>query len=181
MEFDEVIKKRRSIRKYSNKPVPRDIIEQIFKNVLLSPSAENSQGWEFIVIDDKKIKDKLNNAAFSGIFQMPWTKTAPVLVVMLSKKKILANILGDKITKINYQCLDAGIAGEHFVLSAENLGLSTCWIGWFNKKKVRKALNIPSSYEIYALFTLGYKDKDYEPREQKRKPLEKLFKYNGLK
>ncbi|TYB30799.1 MAG: hypothetical protein FXF47_07380 [Candidatus Mcinerneyibacterium aminivorans] len=179
LDFEKVIEKRRSIRKYNiEKKVEREKIKKIFKAVRLSPSAENAQGWEFIVIDDKELRDKFHKKAFSGIYKLPWTKTVPVFIVMLSKKKFLPNIVGKKISKIDYQPIDAGIAGEHLVLAAENEGLSTCWIGWFNKKKVRKFFDIPKKYKIYSLFALGYKDEDYEPNKPNRKSLNKLYSYN---
>lgn len=181
MDFKKVVQTRRSIRKYSSKPIKRTILDSIFEMVRLSPSAENSQGWQFVVIDDPQKKEALTAQAFSGVFIMPWVKTAPVIVVMLSQKKLLPNLFGTKLAKIDYQCLDAGIAGEHLVLAAQNHGISTCWLGWFNKEKVRTFLNIPKNYEIYSLFTLGYKANDYEPREQKRKPIEDVVSYNEFK
>lgn len=182
MDFTKVIKKRKSIRKYNkNKKVEREKIERIFEAVRLSPSAENAQGWKFIVIDDKNMRDKFRKKTFSGIYQLPWTKTVPVFIVMISRKKFLPNIVGKKISKIDYQPIDAGIAGEHLVLAAENEGLSTCWIGWFNKKKVRKFFDIPKKYKIYSLFSLGYKDKNYTPGAHKRKDLDKVYHFNKFK
>ncbi len=181
MDFKAVVNNRRSIRKYDPKPIKRTVIESIFESVRVAPSAENAQGWEFIVIDDPAVKDVFLTKAFSGVFIMPWVKTAPVIVVMISLKKMLPNLVGTTLAKIDYQTIDAGIAGEHFVLAAENLKLSTCWIGWFNKEKVREYFSIPKKYEIYSLFTLGYKAADFDPREQKRKPIEELVHYNKFK
>jgi len=182
MDFDKIIKQRRSIRKYNKKKkVEREKIEKIFEAVRLSPSAENAQGWEFIVIDNEEIRDEFYNKAFSGIFKIPWTKTVPVFIVMLSRKKFIPNIVGKKISKIDYQPIDAGIAGEHLVLAAENLGLSTCWIGWFNKKKVRKFFDIPKKYKIYSLFALGYKKEDYSPSKRNPKSMEDIYSYNEFR
>ena len=179
MDFIKLTKQRKSIRKFKkDKPVEKSKIKKIFEIVRLSPSAENAQGWEFIVIDEKSLRKKFKKEAFSTIYKMPWIKTVPVFVVMISRKKILPNIIGNKISKIDYQTIDAGIAGEHLVLAAENYGLSTCWIGWFNKKRVRKFFDIPKKYKIYSLFALGYKQEDYEPGPHKRKPLEEVYHMN---
>ena len=179
MDFFDLVKKRKSVRKFNkNKKVEKEKIKKIFEAVRLSPSAENAQGWEFIIVDNKNIRDDFRKKAFSTIYKLPWIKTVPVFIVMISKKKILPNIIGNKISKIDYQTIDAGIAGEHLVLAAEELSLSTCWIGWFNKKKVRNFFNIPKKYKIYSLFALGYKDEDYTPGPHKRKPLEDVYHMN---
>jgi len=87
---------------------------------------------------------------------------------------------GKQIQKVQFYLIDTGIAGEHFVLQAEELGLGTCWIGWFNSRKARKVLNIPKKYKIVSLLSLGY----YETRpqkEKKRKSLEDIAWFNEIK
>jgi nitroreductase len=73
--------------------------------------------------------------------------------------------------------LDAGIAGEHFILRATELGLGTCWIGWFNKKAVRELLNIPSGWDVPALITVGFPAEIPEPKD--RRPVSEICVFKG--
>ena len=180
MEFRDVIRKRRSIRRYDTaKKVPREVYPSLFEAVRLSPSAHNARGWKFYVVDDPERKESLCREAFSGIFKASWVHEAPALVIMTIRKKAIPNVLGEKVTKIDYRSLDGGIAGEHFVLAAAEKGLGTCWIGWFSKKKLARAMKLSSGEEPLALFTLGYPAPDYAPREITRTPLEEIWTFFG--
>jgi len=180
MELGDVIRKRRSIRHYdTERAVPRSIYPSLFELVRLSPSAHNARGWKFYVIDDAERKEDLCREAFSGIFKATWVREAPVLVVMTMRKKVAPNVVGEKVTRIDYRSLDGGIAGEHFVLAAQEKGLGTCWIGWFNKKKLARAMKLSAGEEPLALFTLGYPAPGYTPREIPRTPLEDVWAFFG--
>ena len=147
--FSELVKSRRSIRKYTDKKVNREDIKKCIEAARLAPSAENVQPWRFIIIDEPELLAGLAKEAFSNIyFPMKFVGKAPVIVVMLAKLDVLANRIGKQIQDIHYYYIDIGIAGEHLVLQAQELGLSTCWIGWFHPKKVREYLKIPKSYKI---------------------------------
>ena len=159
MDLLELIKSRRSVRKFQNRPVEREKILTCVEAARYAPSAEHSQPWRFVVIDDEQIKAQFAKRAFSGIYRMTmWAAKAPALVVILAELDFLANRIGKQITGLNYYLIDVGIAGEHFVLQAQELGLGTCWIGWFSAKGVRKALNIPRKYKPVSILALGYSD-----------------------
>ena len=177
----EVIKSRRSIRKYQDRPVEREKIEQCIEAARLAPSAENVQPWRFIIIDDTELRDKFAQQVFSGIYApMRFVKKAPVIIIILAKPDLIANRIGKQIQGIHYYFVDIGISGEHLALQAHELGMGTCWIGWFNPRKVRKFFNIPKSYKVASLMTLGY------PAEEKsevsnRLSLSKIAWFNGFK
>lgn len=147
----------------------------------LAPSAENVQPWRFCIVDDPATKSKLANQAFTGIYRATrWAERAPVLVVIFAELDILANRIGKQMTGINYYLIDIGIAGEHFVLQAQELGLGSCWIGWFNAKGAKKSLNVPGSYRAVEMLALGYPDPNYN-RGRKRHPLENIHFFNEYK
>ncbi|MFC2013282.1 nitroreductase family protein [Chloroflexota bacterium] len=75
--------------------------------------------------------------------------------------------------------MDIGIAGEHFVLEAEDLGLGTCWIGWFNERAVKSVLKIPKHKRVDILIALGYYDRKKLGPEHNRKPLEEIASFNS--
>jgi len=78
-----------------------------------------------------------------------------------------------------YYLIDIGIAVEHFVLQAEDLGLGTCWIGWFNEGAVKSILNIPKHKKIDILIALGYYDREKLGSEHGREPIDKIVSFNS--
>ena len=102
---------------------------------------------------------------------------APVLVLLLSKLDFLTGHLGKQIQGVPFHMLDMGIAGEHFVLRAEELGLGTCWIGWFAMRAVRRFFRIPRAYKMVSLLALGY-PAARPPRERVRKTLDEIAWFN---
>jgi nitroreductase len=178
--LDVLIRSRRSIRRFLPDPVDRENILACLEALRLAPSAENAQPWRLLVVDEPELKEKLAGEAFSGIFGMTkFAGGAPVLVVVLASLDLLAHRLGRRIQGTQFYLIDIGIAGEHFVLKAEELGLATCWIGWFNVRRVRKVLRIPRKYKIVALFPLGYAA-SRPPSETKRKGLEEIAWFNRM-
>lgn len=176
--FQQLVNGRRSIRRYLPRPVEREKILTCLEAARLAPSAENAQTWRFVVIDDPDLKSRFAKEAFSGIYSRTrFAAEAPVLILILAKLDFLANRLGRQIQKVPFFMIDIGIAGEHIVLQAEELGLGTSWIGWFHMRKARKVLKVPRKYKIVSLMTLGYYEKK-PSREQKRKPLEDIAWFN---
>ena len=175
MDFLELVKKRRSCRKYSARPVPRKSIEKCLEAARLAPSACNSQPWYFVVVDNKKLKDKVAEKAFSGIYSMnSFAKDVPVLVVVVRKSSTYVARFVGYLKGTQYNLIDLGIACEHFILQAEEQGLGTCWIGWFNESEVKKTLKIPKNKKVDIIISVGY------PKGQafhKRKPLSKVREF----
>ena len=133
MALLELLKRRKSVREFLDSPVGREKIMTCLEAARLAPSACNSQPWKFVVVDDEQLRDKLCGAAFSGIYSMnSFCKTAPVMVVVISEKSKFVARLGGMFRGTKYYLIDIGIAVEHFVLQAEDSGIGTCWIGWFN-------------------------------------------------
>jgi len=179
MALLDLIKQRKSIRDFLDRPVEREKIMMCLEAARLAPSACNSQPWKFIVVDDKSLKDKLCRAAFSGIYSMnSFCQKAPVLVVVVSEKSRFLARIGGMFRGTKYYLIDIGIAGEHFVLQAEDLGLGTCWIGWFNERAVKSILNIPQHKKIDMLIALGYYDREKLPPEHGREPMDKIASFN---
>ena len=144
MTLLDLVRHRKSVRNFLDRPVEREKIMMCLEAARLAPSACNSQPWRFIVVDDGQLKNRLCQAAFGGIYSInSFCKMAPVIVAVISEKgKFLARI-GSMFRGTKFYLIDIGIACEHFVLQAEELGLGTCWIGWFNERAVKSVLNIP--------------------------------------
>ncbi len=178
--FQNLIRSRRSIRCYLDRSVEREKILTCIEAARLAPSADNVQPWRFLIIDDPELKEQFASEVFSGIyFISKFAARAPVLILILARLDIIANRIGKQIQNIHFYLIDIGIAGEHIVLQAEELGLGTCWIGWFNPRKTRKFFNIPRKYKIVSLMAMGYYEKR-PSREKKRKKLEEIAWFNKI-
>ena len=180
MALLDLLKHRKSIRDFLDRPVERKKIMMCLEAARLAPSACNSQPWKFIVVDDRQLKDKLGDAAFRGIYSMnSFCKMAPVMVAVVSERsKFLASI-GGMFRGTKYYLIDIGVAIEHFVLQAEDLGLGTCWIGWFNERAVKSVLEIPQRKKIDILIALGYYDREKTRSEHSREPIDKIASFNS--
>ena len=172
----DIIKARRSIRQYSDRLVEDEKIKEIIEAARWAPSSSNSQCWRFVVVKDKYVKEQLVEKGLGGIIvPNEWIRTAPVIIVACAQLSFLTHRLGATIKGIEYHLLDMGIAVEHLVLRATELSLGTCWIGWFNERRIRKVLKIPRSIKIVALVTLGYPAKELKLKEQQRLSLEEIL------
>jgi nitroreductase len=177
--FQRILGGRRSIRRYLETPVEPEKLRACLEAARLAPSAHNVQPWRFIVVDEPGLKDRLAAAAFSGIYSgSKFAARAPVILVLLAKPGGAAVRAGSKLLGIPFHFLDMGIAGEHIVLQAEELGLATCWMGWFDHRRVRKVLAIPRGFKIVAIMPLGYAEKR-PMREPPRRTLEEIVTFNG--
>lgn len=177
MNFMELVKQRASVRAYDNtKQVRREDIMSCLEAARLAPSACNSQPWEFIVIDSPEECSRVSKAMLSGkAFSMcSFIANAKVLVVVVTDTGTwmmkIANVIRD--TKL--YLIDIGIACEHFILRAAELGIGTCWIGWFNEKEVKRTLNIPRSKRVDVVITMGYPLADYQAPQKNRKELKAI-------
>ena len=176
----DLMKHRKSVREFLDTPVEREKLLTSLEAARLSPSACNSQPWKFVVVDDKPLKDKLCKAAFHGLYFInTFCKTAPVIVVVVSEKSKFIARIGGMFRGTKYYLIDIGIACEHFVLQAEELGLGTCWIGWFDERAVKSVLNIPRNKKIDILIALGYYDEQKTQREHDREPLNNISSFNS--
>jgi len=114
------------------------------------------------------------------VIRNQWMKEAPVLIVGCSKLDVVANKIGSAVTGIEYYQIDLGIAMEHMVLKATELGLGTCWIGWFREDRIKEILEIPEKIKVLALLTVGY-PKGGDAAKSRRKPLGELVFHNRWK
>lgn len=177
LNLSELILNRRSVRKYQPQVVPRELIDQCLEAARWAPSACNAQPWHFIVVDDEIVKNRLCEGAFSGIYSSnKFVRNAPVIVIVVTDQKSYKVKVGGLFRNLKYALIDIGIAGEHLALRATELGLGTCWLGWFNERGVRKALDLSKSVKIDIMFCLGY-PADNSIRPKNRRQLDEIREY----
>jgi nitroreductase len=162
MSLIDVILTRRSIRRYEDKEIPKDVLDQIVEAGRQSPSAVNKQPYRFVVVTRSEIKKEMK-AIFSRFLEK-----APVVIVGCANTK--SRLTG------KWAVVDTTIALQNMVVAAWSLGIGSCWIGSFNEQKTKQTLKIPENWKVVALIALGYPAETPKPR--KKKPTDELFGIN---
>jgi nitroreductase len=179
VKFLDLVKKRQSVREYLDKPVEREKIERCLEAARLAPSANNSQPWSFIVVDDPKLKEAVARKTFDRVISFNrFSLQAPVLILLLSERPSFFSRMGSAVKDKQFSLTDIGIAAEHLCLQAVEEGLGTCMLGWFNETGVKKALNIPQQIRVELIITMGYSESN-QIRPKKRKPINQIRSYNN--
>lgn len=179
MNFHELAICRRSVRRYGPDPVPEEMVESCLEAARIAPSACNSQPWFFHVCRSEKVRLAVASAMNSGVYGQRMNRfvdQAPVIIAVETLKRAkLAPWLAGLVRNVRYEMMDVAIATDHLTLKAAELGLGTCWIGWFNEKAVKSVLELPSSAHLEIMLTLGWpKDR---PRAKIRKELDLIRRY----
>ena len=180
MDFIELLKNRRSCRKFVNKPVEKEKILTLVQSLLLSPSSRNRKPWEFIVVDDKRL-----------LVELAKSKAKDMGSALIEGAALAIVILGDEsIGDIWIE--DTTIAAIISQLTAETIGLKSCWVQIRGRRHaanvlasdfVCSLLNIPSSKQVECIIAFGYPNEFREPHKVDELNYEKVFynKYGSLK
>jgi nitroreductase len=163
MEFYDLIKKRKSVRRYRPDPIPDEVLNRILEAGRIAPSAKNIQPWRFIIVKNPEIKKKIAKASRDQL----WIADADIILVGCILEKIAWGRMGGYMSS---GPVDIAIALEHMILAAANEGLGTCWIGAFVEKDVKDILRVPDDVTVLALTPIGYpaeKTKDRGRKDQK--------------
>jgi nitroreductase len=156
--LDQIIKNRFSCRSYTGELLQREQVIACIEAARLAPSACNGQPLRYFVTISQETISHLTKTAMGRIIPNRWMDKAGAVVALATEAPLHTKI-GAALSGIAYQQIDCGIAGEHLVLKAEELGLGSCWIGWFEEKKVRQILDIPKHMKILSLISLGHPTK----------------------
>lgn len=203
--FMKVIRGRRSIRKYKDRPVPREAIEAILDAARLAPTGENYQPWEFIVITDKKFITELGliGAQASGRrFLQEYLRgdleKRFAAVPQEKRERIIKKLIEGRVSgfvaeaplviavcSVGYagvdNPMDCAAATENLLLAAHALGLGACWVIASTKdardlRKVKALLGVPNQVHVPYIISLGYPDESPNPRP--RKPVPEIVYYD---
>jgi nitroreductase len=183
MDVEKVIRERRSIRSYTNKKISKGILKELIGLANWAPSPSHAENREFVIITDEKIIKKMDEATGKQHYD------SPVLIVVLSKKQWMTKKkfkrlcikweISDEKTIDKYfnhwvetwRTQDTAVATENLLLAAWNKKIGSCWLGVFDEEKIKKILNIPSTYSVMAVITLGYFDKSSKSTRKSAKEL----------
>lgn len=155
MQIVDVMKERRSIRAFKEKDIKKKQIKKLLNAARWAPSAMNSQPWEFIIIRDERLQEKI-----AHIKGQQFIAEAPVIIAFVTDPETS-----------RFHKIDGSLATQNFQLAAWAQGLGTCWIGTFDREKVKQLLEIPDHKHLLTVMPLGY---PAEEGESSRKPLEDI-------
>lgn len=165
MDTLELIKARRSIRKFTDRPIEPELLEQVLEAARWAPSGSNSQRWEFILVTDKSVIDSVRKVS-PGLLGIP----AAIVVICSSPRPKATD--WQKIL-LTYDC---AMAAQNMLLAACSLGLGSCVALSFSRTAVREILEVPEGVTPELLVTLGYPAES--PVPPKRKQLSELVHLN---
>lgn len=161
MECLEAIKKRRSIRSFKDKTIPKDILEKFVDAARFAPTARNVQPWEFVVVTDKPVLKKLAQLAENGRFL---SACAACIAILCAETK--------------YYLEDGCAATQNILLAAASEGVGSCWVAGDKKPycgQVIALLNAPAQFKLVSIIALGYPESANSFTAADKKPLEKLI------
>ncbi len=156
MELQESILKRRSVRKFTDEIVTDDELRQIFEAVRWSPSWANTQTWEFIVIRDKTLIEKITGTYSEKNPATKCSLAASALIVACARTGISGCYGGKEVTAIhNWEMFDLGMAVQTLCLKAYELGLGTVVVGLMDHEACKKILGVPEGHRVVAVIPIG--------------------------
>ena len=167
--FASLIKQRRSTRKFTEEPLTPEQVEAILKAGLMAPSSKRSNPWQFIVVEDKEMLQKLAHCKNGGSAFLEGCSLAVVVCADVMASDVWVE--------------DASVAATYIQLQAELLGLGSCWVqirGRFDKDNndaadlLRALLNIPGEQQVECVITLGHKDEVRRPVDPEKLLWEKV-------
>jgi nitroreductase len=186
-DFLELVKKRRSFRRFKPDAVPKEILEKVLEAARHPPSAGNSQPWEFIVVQDVATKKSITQSITSGykkirkadptmywaVAVQPHLSTAPVLIIVCGDRRLQqtypAHLPGEVLLR---QSLAISI--YTLQLAATSFGLATAWATMQTESRetqIRKLLGIPEVYTVDHIVPLGYPDEEKENTDEALRPV----------
>ncbi len=160
MDALEAIRKRCSSRSFKDKPIPKDVLEQICDAGRLAPTARNVQPWQFVAVTDKKVMSEISGLAENGRFV---SGAAACVMVFCDDTK--------------YYLEDGSAATQNILLAAQALGVGSCWIAGDKKdycSRVSALVAAPARLKLVSLIALGYPDAA-GPSHKDKKPLAELL------
>lgn len=182
MEFDDVVLKRRMVRNFNPRPVPKEIVDRILGLALHAPSAGFSQGWAYVVVEDEKLRKQIGDLQGEADFYASrfhkFVSAAPLLIVACASEKTYhdrykePDKLKEDGTEIEwptpYWYFDIGAACMLIFLAAVNEGYASAFTGVFRVQEISKLLGIPDNFHPVGVISIGRRAKDVMSPSLKR-------------
>lgn len=173
--FLELAAARQSDRSYEpGRVIGREVLERILEAGRLAPSACNGQPWHFTVVTDPQLLVEVGKAT-SSLGMNRFVKDASALVLITLEPTNITSKLGCGIKDKDFPIMDLGIASAYITLAAEDEGIGSCILGWFDEKKIKELVGIPQKKRLMLIISLGY---NLKPKRKKiRKDFDKVVSF----
>lgn len=170
MGFLDLAKERYSVRKFTDRPIEQEKLDQILQAALVAPTARNSQPWRIHVLRSEEALEKVN-ALSRCIFGAP-----VVLLFTYDRNEEWKSPLEDG---VHAGVEDASIVATHVMLEAWELGIGSLWVNLFPNTETERAFDLPESERSVLLMPIGYAAQDSEPSEKHAasRPVDELVSY----
>lgn len=176
-QFSELIRQRRSTRKFTSEELTQEEVVTLLKAALMSPTSKRSNCWQFIAVDDKETLTKLSHCKD----QSAGFIADAALAIVVTADPLTSDVWIE----------DASIASAFIQLQAQDLGLGSCWVqirerftaaGMPSDEYVHGILNIPLQLQILSVIAIGHKGAERKPFDEEKLQWEKIHinKYGGM-
>lgn len=173
--FLELAQQRQSDRAFlPGRKIEQDVLDRILESARLAPSACNGQPWHFTVVTDDNLLPEVGRAT-SGLGMNKFVKDASALVLITHEETNITSKLGSGIKDKDFPMMDLGIASAFLTLAAEDEGVGSCILGWFDEKKIKELVGIPKKKRLMLIVALGYAAKP--KRKKVRKEWDKVVSF----
>jgi len=169
MEFNEVIKRRYSCKKFSDTPVEQEKLNAILEAGRLAPTAKNLQEQRIYVLSSEESLEKVDSLT-------PCRYGAPCVLLVAYDKENVYTYPGGKFRSGGE---DAAIVATYMMMAAANEDMDSCWLNFFDPEKAAEVFGLPENEEVLMMLDLGYAARDTGPMANHltRKPLEETVTY----
>ena len=160
MEALQCIKTRRSVRKYSDQPVTREVLDAVFDAVTYAPSWKNTQSVRYTVVDSAELKAKIAEEAVLGFaLNQKTISRCPVLLIQSTVNSISGHSPDGSVDTSKgdtWAMYDAGISAQTLCLAAKDMGLGTVIMGVFDEDILAKLIGLPEGQTVTGMIAIGY-------------------------
>lgn len=178
--MDDIIRSRRSIRRFQDKAVEPEKMTQIFEAARWAPSWGNLQCCELVVVENVEDKKKLASLLSPKNPATKCMEKAPVVIAVCGTPGKSGSYNNKQMTRYHHWFLyDLGLVSQNICLKASEIGLGTVIVGLFDHVQAEKLLGVPDGCELVALIPLGYPD--HAPSAPKRKAIADFVHYGQFK
>lgn len=173
-DFIEIVSNRQSCRRYRHDcPVSREEIDACLEASRLAPSACNSQPWRFYCADSSEDRAFVAKSV-QDLGMNKFADFCSAFVVVTEAPAKMSSRIDGKVRDQKFAQIDVGIAVAHFVLAAEEKGLSTCIMGWLDEQRLREHFSIPAEQTVRLVIGVGRAEEDDPHRNKVRLPLDDI-------